>query len=73
MRVTGEVMVNTKSELNETITFLGTDQPETCRKCGARTDFLEFTREIQLHLCLLCSNRYFVEFDDDDYQRTYEN
>lgn len=47
------------------IIFIGTDQPETCRVCGARTDFIELGRELQLHECLNCARVYFVEFDDD--------
>ncbi len=53
--------------------FLGTDQPETCRKCSARTDFDELTSKLQLHRCFNCDNQYFVEFDEEEYIRTYES
>lgn len=53
--------------------FIGTDQPETCFKCGARTDFNELTSKLQLHHCSLCSHWYFVEFDDEEYIRMYES
>lgn len=44
-------------------TFLGTDQPETCRNCGARTDFDELADEKQLHQCITCGMQYLLEFD----------
>ena len=44
--------------------FIGSDQPETCRKCGARTNFDEVAGRLQLHDCLQCANRYIVEFED---------
>jgi hypothetical protein len=43
--------------------YIGTDQPETCRKCGARTEFDEIGGGLQLHQCLNCSIQYVVEFD----------
>jgi hypothetical protein len=41
---------------NELDIFLMTDQPVTCPKCGARTDFQEFPKyesiiTIQVHQC----------------------
>ncbi len=41
---------------NELDTFLMTDQPATCPKCGARTDFQEVSKDeaigvIQIHQC----------------------
>ena len=44
--------------------FLGTEQPETCRECGARTEFDEVNKQQQLHQCCDCGKQYFVEFDD---------
>ena len=44
--------------------FGGTEQPETCRKCGMRTDFDEVTDKQQLHHCGCCGKQYLVEFDD---------
>jgi hypothetical protein len=29
--------------------LIGTDQPQTCRKCGARTDFEEVEAGLQVH------------------------
>jgi hypothetical protein len=43
--------------------FIGTDQPETCRKCAARTDFDEVEAGLQVHQCSRCANRYAVEFE----------
>lgn len=45
--------------------FDGTEQPETCRKCGARTDFDEIGGSQQLHQCLRCAKRYLVEFEEE--------
>ena len=45
--------------------FLGCEQPETCRNCGARTEFEEVNTELQLHLCEECGAQYFVEFEDE--------
>ena len=59
-------MVSAQSLSDQLATFLGTDQPETCRKCGARTDFDELTINKQLHRCFNCDNQYFVEFEDDE-------
>lgn len=53
--------------------FLGTDQPEQCRYCGARTDFedlpLEEGQEFpdQKHECPRCEKEYILEFDEDDW------
>lgn len=44
--------------------FIGTEQPETCRKCGARTDFDEIGDGQQMHCCLHCLNRYLVDFEE---------
>ncbi len=46
------------------VVYIGTDQPETCRFCGSRTDFEELPNEQQLHQCLDCGKRYIVEFDE---------
>ena len=46
------------------VTYLGTDQPETCRLCGARTDFEELPNNQQLHQCLACKEQYVLEFDE---------
>ena len=63
-------MANKQILSKQLATFLGTTQPETCRKCGVRTDFDELTSTLQLHHCLLCSRWYFVEFDDQEYIQT---
>ena len=59
-------MVNKEPQSSELPIFLGCDQPETCRKCGARTDFIELTNDLQLHRCLACQNGYLVEFEAHD-------
>lgn len=40
--------------------FSGTDQPETCPKCGSRTAFNE-TNGVQYHTCFNCRSNYVVE------------
>ncbi len=50
--------------IEELPVFYGTEQPETCRKCGARTDFDVLPNALQVHQCLNCARRYVVEFDD---------
>ncbi len=42
-------------------TFIMTDQPETCRQCGTRTDFETFDDGMQLHRCSNCLFTYFLE------------
>lgn len=44
--------------------FLGTDQPETCRNCGARTEFEEVSSQQQIHECSGCRTQYLLEFED---------
>ena len=44
--------------------FIGSDQPESCRACGARTEFDVREGGLQVHQCLRCANRYVVEFED---------
>lgn len=40
-----------------------TDQPTTCGKCGARTDFCDITANVQIHKCLNneCGYVFFTE------------
>lgn len=42
------------------------DQPTTCPKCGARTDFSEMEKE-QQHICLneSCGKQFIVTEDSD--------
>lgn len=49
---------------NELPVFYGCEQPETCRKCGSRTDFEDLPDGTQLHQCLNCGKWYIVEFDE---------
>lgn len=47
------------------------DQPTTCPKCGARTDFKEIIRknqEIQIHICLNpeCQYKFIGEFEEEN-------
>ncbi len=51
------------SAITEVI-YLGTEQRETCRWCGARTDFDVLPSGLQIHQCLNCAKRYLVEFDE---------
>lgn len=43
--------------------FIMTDQPETCRQCGTRTDFVNLSNDIQLHRCCNCQFTYWLEDD----------
>lgn len=38
--------------------YILNDQPTTCGKCGARTEFLEINADLQKHECLNLSCRY---------------
>lgn len=42
-------------------TFIMTDQPDTCRQCGTRTDFETLNCDTQLHRCSNCQFTYFLE------------
>lgn len=53
-------------------TFLRNDQPTTCPKCGARTDFFiqispVSNENIEIHKCLskTCPFEFVVEFDHE--------
>ena len=41
--------------------FIMSDQPETCRQCGCRTDFETLDFGPQLHRCSNCQFAYFLE------------
>ena len=45
--------------------FLMTDQPETCRKCGVRTEWISCKDGSQLHTCPSCDFIYLVEECDE--------
>jgi hypothetical protein len=60
-----EFMIPTRTNPKELPVFIGTDQPETCRKCGSRTDFDDIGDGLQLHRCMLCGNQYLVEFEQE--------
>lgn len=45
--------------------FYSTDQPETCRKCGARTEFEDLLSGRQRHECPKCKYVYLVEEEED--------
>lgn len=52
------------ANVDEEVIYLGTEQPETCRWCGARTDFDVLPDGLQVHQCLSCAKRYMVEFEE---------
>jgi hypothetical protein len=58
-------MIPMLANLDELSIFVGSDQLETCRKCGSRTVFDDVDARLQLHKCILCGNQYLVEFDDE--------
>lgn len=41
--------------------FIMTDQPETCRQCGTRTDFEDLSKGEQIHRCSNCQFTYILE------------
>lgn len=41
--------------------FIMTDQPETCRQCGTRTDFADLSKDTQIHKCSNCQFTYWLE------------
>ncbi|RQW85956.1 MAG: hypothetical protein EHM79_10595 [Geobacter sp.] len=41
--------------------FIMSDQPETCRQCGTRTEFADFSRGKQIHECSNCYFTYWLE------------
>lgn len=49
------------------IYFLDQEQPTTCPKCGARTDFTEINELQQYHICLssLCKFKFIGEFEEE--------
>jgi hypothetical protein len=56
--------------MNNLETFLMTDQPPTCPKCGVRVNIVEGEEtDKQICLCQLCGFKYRLEADDGD---TYE-
>ena len=46
--------------------YILNDQPTTCGKCGARTDFEKINNIIQLHECLNpdCGYKFITEEDE---------
>lgn len=60
---------NTKSMFDPSSIILLSDQPTTCPKCGARTDFENDPNNVkrQFHQCLnlKCSFQFIAEDDDD--------
>lgn len=42
------------------------DQPTTCPKCGARTEFENIADDKQQHKCLSCRYEFFLDFDEDE-------
>lgn len=48
------------------------DQPMTCPKCGARTDWEMQEDGTQVHTCLGCGNEFLACEDDEEGDREYE-
>lgn len=64
-RKASEIDVMIQSRLEDVPVFIGHEQPETCAKCGARTDFVVITNNLQVHECPNCEKAYFLEFDKE--------
>ena len=47
--------------------YVMTENPETCRKCGTRTDIIEDNTTVQKHQCPKCSYTYLLE-DDEEFE-----
>ena len=43
--------------------FIAVNEPETCRNCGARTEFEEVSPQQQVHECGGCGIQYLLEFE----------
>lgn len=52
-------------------TYEMTDQPETCRHCGVRTNFVEYDNEYQIHKCPECGYTYLLEAVHGETNRNY--
>ena len=44
--------------------YIATDQPETCRRCGRRTDCPDINANPQRHTCPECGYTYLVEWEE---------
>jgi DNA-directed RNA polymerase subunit RPC12/RpoP len=42
-----------------------TDQPEECRRCGARTHFITLSDTLQEHTCPSCGYKYLLEEEEE--------
>jgi len=49
------------------IWLLDDEQPATCPKCGARTDFTDNPDGTQNHECLRCRFQFIGEFDNEEF------
>ena len=61
----GKFSVMLGTQLDSRMIFMGTDQPEMCRSCGARTNWIATDGAIQLHTCQNCAVAYLVEDDHE--------
>ena len=48
-------------------TYTSTDQPETCPKCGARTEAEDLAHGQGLFKCRACDYRYVVDYEDQKF------
>jgi hypothetical protein len=51
------------SEVPSFDVYLISDQPECCRQCGARTNYIDVAPGLQEHHCPECFYVYLVEDD----------
>jgi hypothetical protein len=52
--------IGKRVSLDDLETYVMTDQPETCRACGARTQFRHVTDTKQFHQCTDCGESYWL-------------
>lgn len=53
--------------------FEATDQPETCRKCGVRTEVEKIFKSYEIHVCPACKYRYNLWIEEDDMEEEEED
>lgn len=52
--------------------FEATDQPETCRKCGVRTEVEKIFPSYEIHVCPACQYRYRLWIEEEEVEEEEE-
>jgi hypothetical protein len=61
------MLKNIEININNFDIYILNDQPTTCSVCNAKTDFEDFTDNVQLHECVNpdCGYQFITEIDDE--------